>query len=624
MLIRCRILPSLLIGALLAVAVLFPAYAGEECPSTGKQHALTLFGEPKYPPGFSHFNYVNPSAPKGGRINLGYFLPFDTVHAFAMKGSKAPGTSATDHDFRDVLRDMVYDPLMVPSLDEPQAVYSLIAETAEVGCNNAWVEFTLRPEARWHDGTPITVDDVLFTFRILPEKGDPAYKVAFAPIKEVVRTGEHSIRFLFKEPYLREMPMMVASIPILPKAYWEVEKRDFSKSTLIPPLASGAYRISNVDIGRTVTYERVKDYWAQDLPVNKGQNNFDIVHFQSFRDPTAALEGIKSGHYDVREENISRSWATAYEIDALKQGKLVKTLIPHENPTGNQAFIFNTERYPDRRVREAIALAFDFEWTNRVIFYNTYTRNYSFFGNTPFAATELPSEAELALLEPYRAQLPEEVFTKVYHPPTTEGNGTTLRNNLIHAQKLLNEAGYIIKNGQRVHKDTGQVLSISFLYTQAGSGRVIAPFIHNLQRLGIQAQMQYVEIAQYGILTDNKDYDAIIWWYNPGVAFPGNEQRQYWGCSTVNEPGSANFAKVCTPLIDMLIEKIEQANTLEELKTAARALDRVLLWEHYSIPQYHLSAFRLIYWDKFGRPAVAPTYDKGVSTWWAKNAKGGK
>lgn len=592
-------------------------------PSTGKRHALTLFGEPKYPENFKHFDYVNPDAPKGGRINLGYFLPFDTVHAFALKGTRAPGTYGTGHSFRNRVSDLTYDALMVPSLDEPQTYYGLIAESAEVAEDISWVEFTMRPEARWHDGTPIRVEDVLFTFRILPEKGDPVFKVALAPVVKVEKTGKRTVRFHFSEKNSRELPQLVAQIPILPeKVYTGENAREFDRSSLVPALASGPYRITEVNQGRSITYERVEDYWAQDLPVMKGQNNFDIIHFQTFRDTTVALEGIKSGRYDLREENISRNWATAYDIPAVHDGRLLKQFIPHKLPTGNQSFVFQTKRFPDRRVREAIGLAFDFEWTNRVIFYGAYEQNTSFFENTDFAARGLPSAEELKLLEPFRDILPPQVFTEEFKVPTTESGNTTIRDNLLRAQTLLNEAGYVLNDeGVRVHKETRVPLHVTFLYYEPSFSRVFEPMINNLKKLGIPADIRIVEIAQYQLLMDNKDFSVGISWFNNGVFFPGREQRSYWSCETADLVGSSNLAAVCNPAVEALIVAIEQAQTLEELKPAAHALDRVLLWEHYTIPQYHKKGYNLIHWDKFHKPAVPPSYDMGVSTWWSKSQK---
>lgn len=588
--------------------------------SQGKSHALTMFGEPKYPANFDHFDYVNPDAPKGGRLNLGYFIPFDTVHAFALKGSKAPGTYGTDHTFRDRVTDITYDTLMVPSLDESQTLYGLIAESVELAEDYSWVEFTLNPKARWHDGSPITVDDVVFTFEILPEKGDPAFKVLLQQVKSVKKVSDDAVRFTFTTKDFRKLPLIVAQIPILPKKVYTGDgAREFDKSTLEPALASGPYRFSDVNIGRSVTYERVKDYWAQDLPSMKGQNNFDVIHFNTFRDTTVALEGIKSGQYDLREENVSRNWATAYDIPAVHNGQLIKQFVPHKLPTGNQAYVLQTKRYPDRRVREAIGLAFDFEWINRVIFYGAYERNTSFFENSQFAARGLPSEDELKLLEPYRDILPPEVFTQEYRITTTESGDTTIRDNLLKAQKLLNEAGYVLnEDGQRVNKETGEPLTAEFLYYDPSFNRVFAPMINNLKKLGIPATIKTVEIAQHQLLLDNKSFSIAIWWYNNGVFFPSIEQRNFWSCSTAQVVGSVNFGEVCNPAVDAMINRVEQAATLDELLAASHALDRILLWEHYTIPQYHVKGFRLVHWDKFNKPKTPASYDMGVSTWWMK------
>lgn len=600
------------------------AAANEDDASTqdsfGKSHAYVMFGEPKYDADFEHFDYVDPTAPKGGRINLGYFLPFDTVHAFALKGTKAPGLQSTDHTFKQRVYDIMLDSLMVPSLDEPQTLYGLIAESVEVAKDFSWVEFTLNPNARWHDGTPITVEDVLFTFDILVEKGDPIYKVYLGQVKEVEPTGERSVRFHFTVKNLRKLPAIVATIPISSKAYWTQSGHDFEKSTLQPPLGNGPYKITHVEQGRSIQYERVDDYWAADHPVNVGQNNFDIVHFQAFRDPTVALEGIKSGYYDLREENSSRNWATAYDTPAIARGDLIKRFIPHKLPTGNQSFIIQLDRYPDRRVREAIGLAYDFDWINHAIMYDAYERNTSFFENSQFAADGPPSEAEIALLEPFRDQLPPEVFEKDFMPPSTGGDPMKLRQNLIKAQQLLKEAGYELnEDGIREHTETGDTLHVEFLYYAAGFNRLFLPMMNNLKKLGITSSIKIVEIAQHQLLLDNKDFLVGIWWFNNGVFFPSIEQRNFFHCDTAEVTGSLNFGKICDPAVDAMIEKIEQASSLEELKSAAHALDRVLLWQHYTIPQYHVKGFRLVHWDKFHKPETPATYDMGVSTWWMKN-----
>lgn len=610
------------IGAFFLLLVPYSLSAAELAPSSGRSHALVMYGAPKYKAGFHHFDYVNPDAPKGGRINLGFHIAFDTLNAFALKGSKAPGLYGTDHTFRDRVMDIMLDTLMVPSLDEPQTLYGLIAESVEVAEDYSWVEFTLNPKARWHDGTPITADDVVFTFTILPEKGDPSFKVALAQVKSVEKLGPRKVRFLFSVAKMRKLPLLVAQIPILPQHYWESEGRSIDRSTLVPPLGSGPYRITAVNQGRDVTYERVKDYWAADLPVNRGMNNFDTVTFEAFRDSTVALEGIKSGRYDLREENISRNWATAYDSPAIREGRLIKAFIPHKLPTGNQAFIINAKRYPDPRVREAMGLAFDFDWTNRVIFYGAYAQNTSFFENTDFAASGLPSAEEVKLLEPFRDQLPPRLFTEPFQVPTTESGGTTRRDNLLRAQQLLKEAGYELnQDGVRVHKDTGQPLTTSILYYEPTFNRVFLPMIENLKRLGIPATVKTTEIAQYQLLTDAKDFDITVMWYNNGVFFPGLEQRGYWSCETAGIKGSGNYGQVCNPAVEALIPKLEEADTLEELQTAAHALDRVLLWNHYTIPQYHIKGFRVVYWDKFNKPKQAPDYGVGVDTWWMKGDK---
>lgn len=590
------------------------------CANAYSATSLTVYGEAKYKDGFACFDYVNQNAPKGGRLNLGHHIAFDSLNGFALKGTKAPGIFGGGGIFKDRVADITLDSLMTPSLDEPQALYPLIAESVEEASDFSWVEFTLNPKAKFHDGSPITVEDVIFTFHILPEKGDPSFKIMLAPLQKVEKTGEYKVRFTLKQPDLRQFPLTLAEMPILSKAYWSQPEHALDKPALTPPLGSGPYKIIAVDASRSVTFERVKDYWAKDLPVNRGQNNFDIVHYQVYRDTTVALEGIKSGQYDLRSENISRNWATAYNIPAVRDGKLIKQLVPHKLPTGNQAFLFNTVRYPDRVLREAVGLAFDFEWTNHTIFFDAYTRNSSFFQNTEFAAQGKPSQAELTLLEPFRKQLPEEVFNEAYQPPHTNGKNS-IRANLLKAQTLLEKAGYKLKDNKLIDPRTGQPIRFSFLYYEPSFNRVFMPFINNLKRLGIDASVRTVEVAQYQLLLDNKDFDIGVMYYNNGLFYPGAEQRAVWSCETAKQTGSSNIAGICNPALESIFPKLEEAKTLEELQTAARALDRVLNAEYYTIPQFHLSGYRLVYWDKFMKPKQPTAFDPGISTWWMKPEK---
>lgn len=588
----------------LFVALCLPAFA----PSiqAAPQHGIVPFGKLKYPKDFEHFDYVNPDAPKGGKMRLAYSAAFDSLNPFILKGVSAPGMH------------YVFETLMTPSLDEPQAYYGLIAESIDLASDRSHADFILRQQASWHDGQPITSEDVVFSFNTLKEKGHPQYRILYGPIEQVEALGAHRVRFHFSEPDNRELPILAASMTVLPKHYYQAHP--FDKTTLEPPLGSGPYRVASVDQGRSITFERVDDYWGADLPVNRGRYNVDIIQYDVYRDETVALEAIKSGRYDFREEYIARNWATAYDIPAIEKGELIKTKIPHKIPRGMQAFLFNLrqDRFADIRVREAIALAMDYEWMNDTLFYGAYDRSRSFFQNTRFMAGGLPSGAERALLEPQAEHLPEAVFTQPFQNPVTDGSGYP-RDNLLRAQALLNEAGWIMRDGRRVHADTGEPLSVEFMMRQRTFERVVTSIIRNLERLGIKGRFRYVDDSQYQKRIDSRDFDIISIWWNRGVFFPGNEQIGYWHSSQADVVGANNLSGLKNPAVDALLGALTQATTLEELTSAGRALDRALLHLHLVIPHWHLSAWRVLYWDRFGRPDIAPSYGLGLETWWSKN-----
>ncbi len=573
--------------------------------SAHAKHALTLFGEPKYGAGFTHYDYVNPAAPKGGNVKLAYPLTFDSLNPFILKGLAAP----------DIAK--IYDTLMVASLDEPQTYYGLIADDVVIADDKKSVTFRLHSQARWHDGTPITPEDVIFTLDILKTKGHPAYQLRFKDIEKAEKTGARHVTFHFTTDSNRELPFIAAALPVLPKAFYE--DKEFDKTTLDIPLSSGAYRVKSLDAGRSIVYERVEDYWAKDLPSKKGHDNFDSIRYDIYRDSTVALEGFKAHEYDMREEYIARNWARAYKFDAVKEGRVVIDETPHKIPRGMQAFIYNLrkDKFSDRRVREAIALTFDFQWMNRTLFYNAYARNDSFFQNTDFEAKELPSDAELALLEPYKADLPEAAFTDIYEPPVTDGSGF-IRADLIRADKLLKEAGWIIKDGVRTHRDTGEILTIEFLARQRTMERLVAAMRRNLKTLGIDVTFRPVDDSQYQKRLQNFDFDVTVIWWNLGILFPGNEQTGFWHSSQVDVQGSQNLSGYHSPAVDMLLERITNAKSYEDLLTAGRALDRILLHEHIVIPHFSISHFRMAYWDIFGIPENRPAYGRGFETWWMK------
>jgi microcin C transport system substrate-binding protein len=573
--------------------------------SAGK-YCLTLYGDCKYPPDFKYFEYVNPDAPKGGSVKLAEIGSFDNVNPFILKGVKAPG-----------VLDNTFESLMTQSMDEPMSVYGLIAESVKVAPDNSAAEFTLRKEARWHDGTPITVDDVVFSFDTLKGKGDPSFKILYASIASVDACGKDCVAFHFSDKTNKQLPLIAAAMPIMSKAYYTAH--DFEKTTLDAPMSSGPYEVESVDQGRSITYKRVKNYWGQALPANRGQYNFDHMRYDMYRDENVDLQALLSGDYDFRREYIARNWATAYNAPAVKDGRIIKREIPDLTPQGMQAFIFNTrkDKLSDRRVREAINLAFDYEWTNKTIFYGAYVRNKSFFENTEFEAKGVPEGKELALLKPLEKDLPPALLTEAFQNPLTDGSGNN-RANLLKADKLLTDAGWVIKEGKRVNAK-GEPLSIEFLFRQPTMERVIGPMRGNLDRLGIASSIRMVDDSQYQKRTEDFDFDIVSIWINRGLFYPGNEQVALWQSSQAAVKGGNNLAGVKNKAVDAVLDALTSAKDEQSLASAGRALDRILLWEYYMIPNWHSGSFRVAYWDKFGIPKVTPKYNLGFQAWWIKN-----
>lgn len=568
-------------------------------------HALAMHGSPKYQPGFAHFDYVNPDAPKGGALRQGAVGGFDSFNPFIIRGDAAPGSTI--------------ETLLTSSADEAFTEYGLIAESIEVPDDRSWVAFTLRPEARWHDGRPITVEDVIFSFETLTTKGSPFYRYYYGSVAKVEKVGPRRVKFTFTEAMNRELPLIVGQMPILPKHYWE--GRDFAKPTLEPPLGSGAYKVKSFEAARYVVLERVKDYWGKDLPVNVGQNNFDEIRVEYFRDESVLRQALKSGVIDIRLENQAKAWALDYDIPAVRDGWLKKEAIPNERPTGMQAFAFNTRReiFKDPRVRQALAYAFDFEWTNRNLFFGQYTRSESYFSNSELASRGLPQGEELIILETFRDSIPEEVFTTEYHAPTTDGSGWP-RDNLKKAFDLLAEAGWVVRDMRLINEKTGQPMEFEFLLGSQTFERIVLPFQRNLARLGITMRIRLVDQSQYINRTTQYDFDMIseVW---PESDSPGNEQREFWGSAAAEQPGSRNTAGVKDPVVDELVELIIQAPDRQSLIARCRALDRVLLWGHYGIPNWHSRVDRWLYWDKFSRPEVTPAQGTATSYWWYDEEK---
>ncbi len=574
------------------------------------QHAIAMHGSPKYGPDFKHFDYVNPDAPKGGTIRYGAIGSFDSFNGFISKGESASGLGG------------LYDSLLTSSLDEAFTEYGLLAESVEVPKDRSWITFHLRPEARWHDGQAVTAEDVKWTFETLIAKGSPQYGFYYKDVATVEVLSERSVKFIFKTNENPELPLIIGQMAVLPKHYWET--RDFEKTTLEPPLGSGAYKIETFETGRSIVYKRVENYWGKDLPVNVGHSNFDEIRFEYFRDANIIVEAFKGGAIDYRAENNSKIWATAYDIPELKSGQLVKEEVGHQNPQGMQGFTFNTRRdiFKNPKVREALAYAMDFEWSNKNLFYGQYTRTRSYFDNSELAATGLPSKDELKILEKYRGQIPERVFTDDYIPPATKGDGR-IRSNLREADRLLKEAGWIIQGKERVHKDTGEKLAFEIILVQPAFERIVLPYTKNLQRLGVMARVRTIDTAQYIERIRNFDFDMLVFSWGQSMS-PGNEQRGFWGSAAAHSNGSRNLIGIESPVVDELIEQVISAPTREDLVTRVRVLDRVLQWGHYVVPHWHIPHDRLAYWNKFSRPAVVPMKGTSVSTWWYDADKAAK
>jgi microcin C transport system substrate-binding protein len=595
-------------AAIAALAALFTltlatgfgaAMAGEQEPV----HGIAIHGEPKYGPDFTHFDYVNPDAPKGGSIRMAAQGTFDSFHPFIAKGNSGPSSDI--------------DTLLTTSADEPFTAYGLIAESLEVPEDRSWVIFNLRPEARWHDREPITVEDVIWSFNTLTTKGHPSYRFFYKGVEGVEKLGPRRVKFTFKERNNRELPLIVGDLPILPKHYWE--QRDFESTTLEPPLGSGPYRVAEFDPGRRVVLERVDDYWGKDLPVNKGKYNFDRIRFDYFRDVTVIREALKAGDIDFRTENQAKAWALAYLLDdvpAIRNSWLIKEPIGHQRPTGMQGFVFNTRRavFTDPRVREALGYAFDFEWTNKNMFFGQYTRSESYFSNSELASTGLPSGEELEILERFRGRIPDAVFTKPYRAPATDGNGWP-RANLREAFALLEDTGWVVRDQELVNEKTGEQMRFEILLVSKEFERIVLPLVRNLQRLGVNARVRLVDSSQYINRLRSFDFDMVVSVTSQGES-PGNEQRNYWTSAAADSPAARNLAGIKDLVVDELVDMVITAPSRESLVARTRALDRVLLNGHYVIPNWHLQSDRTLYWDKFSRPAVTPRRGTSTDYWW--------
>jgi microcin C transport system substrate-binding protein len=593
------------LSAFLAVALAAPASAED---GVTKSHGLSLFGDLKYGPDFTHFDYVNSDAPKGGAVRYAAVGTFDNLNPYILKGNPAAGSAGA------------FDTLMARADDEPASEYGLLAESAEIPADRRWVQYNLRKEARFHDGTPVTAEDVIWTFETLKTKGHPRFRLYYADVTKVEKVGERGVRFNFRTGDNRELPDIVGEMPVMSKAYWQ--NRDFEKTTLEPPLGSGPYKIETFDVGRAITYRRVADYWAKDLPVNRGRYNFDTIRYDYYRDGGVALEAFKAGQYDIRVENSSKNWATGYENSpAFRDHLFKKEEIPNKIPTGMQGFAFNTRRplFQDARVRQALGYLFDFEWSNKNLFYGAYTRTKSYFSNSDLASSGEPTADELKILDKYKGQIPDAVFTAAYEPPKTDGSGN-IRDNMRQALRLFKEAGWSVKNETLINDKTGQPFEFEFLLTEPEFERIVLPFIQNLQRIGIHANLRRVDPAQYENRMKAFDYDMTIVVVGESLS-PGNEQREFWGSAAADENGSPNYMGIKNPAIDELIDLVINTPDRPNLLTRVHALDRVLLHGYYVIPNWHITYFRVASWDKFQRPKITPPYNLALDTWWIDSGR---
>jgi microcin C transport system substrate-binding protein len=601
---------ALALGGLLAFAL----PAGAE-----PRHGWSTFGDLKYPAGFEHFDYVNPDAPKGGRmitIGVAAVTTFDSFNPFIARGDAA-----------QAIEQLVYDSLMARAMDEPDALYGLVAGSIDVPADGLSATFRLRPEARFADATPVTAADVVFSFEILKEKGEPQYAFQLRDVVRAEALDPLTVRYTFQGSLVRDLPGVVAALPIFPKAFYAA--RDFAQPSLEPPLGSGPYRLGTFDQGAYVTYVRRADYWGKDLPVNRGRFNFDEIRLDYYRDRTAGFEAFSAGKVDFREEFVARDWATAYDIPAVRDGRILREEITDNTPSGTQGYLLNKRRdkFKDPRVREALGLAFDFEWTRKQAFYGAYQRTDSYFENSDLQASGAPTPEELALLEPFRASLPPAVFGEAIVPPVTDGSGPDgVRKNLLEAARLLDAAGWTIPaSGERVRRNAkGEAFEIEFLDYESSFQRITSPYVANLAKIGIRASMRTVDPAQYQRRFKSFDFDVVTSRFVLRLT-PGVELRNYWGSSAASAEASANVGGIAEPAVDALIEKVVAARSRAELKAATGALDRVLRAGYYWVPHWFSGKHRIAYWNKFSRPPVAPLYDRGVlDTWWLDAGKAAK
>ena len=590
-------------GWLLAGLMAIQLNAWASSPNFIRTHALAILGEPKYGPDFAHFEYVNPNAPQGGGMVFSAIGTYDSFNRYAQRGISAVGST------------LFYDSLLTPSSDEIRTYYPLIAEAFTYADDFSEVTFHINPAARHQDGSPITADDVVFSFNKFMTEGVPFVRTQFAAVAEVEALSTHDVRYRFMpDEGSRDLIMRLGSLSVLPESWWA--ERNFSEPLTEPPMGSGAYRVSRFAMGQFVEYERIEDYWARDLPSRRGTLNFDGIRYDYYRDTTVALEAFKAGEYDFRLENVARQWANDYTGRPFDRGHIITAELPHEIPQSLQAFVFNIENplFADRRVRQALNKALDFEWMNRNLFFDQYARSYSYFQNTPYMASGLPSADELEILEPLRDRLPPEVFTEpAWQPVVTDGSGR-LRNEVRSALALLAEAGWSLDGQRLVHQDTGERFAFEMLLSSPAFERVALNMQRNFERMGVDMSVRVIDPSQFTNRLRERDFDLILNGYGP-YAYPSVNMQTAFHSDFLDS--TWNTAGVNDPVIDTLIDGIVAAQENEALLTAhGHAFDRVARWQFYVIPNWHSDIFRIAYWDRFGMPEVRPSLDLGVDTWW--------
>lgn len=563
---------------LIQILVIFFFSSLEAFSNEGLNYGISVFGDDlKYPKDFQHFNYANPNAPKGGTVRFGVEGTFNNLNSFILKGVNAAGLA------------YLYDSLMAGSDDEISSRYGLIAESVKLAPDKSSISFKLRKIAHWQDGKPITADDIIFTFNKLISDGHPSYKMLYRDVKEVLKINNYEVKFIFKNNQNRDLPILIASMQVLPKHFYD--KIDFAKTTLEAPLGSGPYKITEINQGKSITYERDKNYWAKDLPINRGHYNFDKIIYDYYRDNNVLVEAFKAEKYDLRQENVARNWANNYNIEAIKDGRIIKKEIKHSLPTGIQAFVFNLrkEKFQNLELRKALTYAFDFEWLKDHIFYKSYNRTKSYFANSDFAYDS-------------------------FDLPKSNGDGFN-RNNLVRAKQILDKAGYKIIDGKLIDPKTGKQLEIEFMIDTESFQMIVAPFIKNLTKLGIKSKMRFVEENQYQTRVNNFDFDIIVAVFGQSL-IPGNELLSYWHSSQKNVKGSQNISGLNDKKIDKLVEKIAKAQNKKELLALCQRFDKMMLENYYTIPQWHNNTYRILYRNIFEMPKTTPKYSLAIDTWW--------